>query len=321
MEFNPDDLSEEERQEFDLMVMEEMLRLENSLKEEKEQQQQLQLQQQQLQQHRAYSNPHDNYSNPHDNYDPPSNEYNSLAFGGSSIRRPTPPPANGISEEIKQRKEKQNHYYNQLEEDRILTQQKQQQQQQQHTLTNLKRDGNENKINVNVPMALKFGIDENTAYQIKRDKQALYLQQLNAQQLFKKESELAIAFSKSEKPKPQSPIAYQNDIPFRFARTRGPNNELLDEAETKKQKQKVYMDEIHSSRLQQPIVNERVSLRSLGRGNKYFDDDEPAFGAGSLINSIGKVDDDQTKRRKQQGNSIITINITIIIIIIITSIR
>ena len=300
--FNPDDLSEEEKQEFDLMVMEEMLRLENSLQEEKEQQQQLQQHRQQLelqqqQQHQQQQHQqHRAYSNPNDNYDTASNEYNSLAFGGSSIRRPTPPTVK--SEEIKQRKEKQQEYARKLEEDRILTQQKQK-----HVITNLNKNDHENKIN-DVPMALKFGVDENTAYQIKRDKQALYLKQLNAQQLLnqqQKESELAIAFSKSEKPKPQSPIAYQNDIPFRFARTRGPNNELLDEAETKKFKQKVYMDEIHSSRLQQPIVNERVSLRSLGRGNKYFDDDEPAFGANSLINSIGKVDDDQTKRRKQQA--------------------
>lgn len=121
----------------------------------------------------------------------------------------------------------------------------------------------------------------------------------------KKESELSAAFSISnssveKNSKPRSPIAPDNELPFRFARGR----ELNDEAETKRFKQKVYMDQLHSSRLQQPIPNERVSLRSLERVNKAVDngDDEPAFGSSSLINSIGgNLDDKKSKVAKQQA--------------------
>ena len=308
--FNPDDLNDEERKEFDLMVYEEMLKLENSLKEEKEEQQQLRQQQQQLiqnhhqkqqqiqqppqqQQPQQYQQQkQQSYSNVRyesNDISSKDSEYNSLAFGNSSIRRPTPPTQK--YEEMMNRKTKQNEYAKQLEEDRLV--------QQKHLNTS-------NRNVTDVPMALNFGRDINTEYQIKKDKQAQYLQQLNAQQMSNqkiKESELAFAFSSSEKPKPQSPIYNQNEIPFRFARTRGPHNELVDEEETKRFKQKVYMDEIKSSRIQQPIATERVSLRSLGRNKKGIDDDdEPAFGATSLINSIGgNIDNDRTKRMKQQA--------------------
>ena len=313
--FNPDDLNDDERHEFDLMVVEEMLKLENSLKQEEEQQQKLKQQHQQLtqqqqqkqqqiqqplyQQQQQYQQK--SYSNSrYDINDTPSkdSEYNSLAFGNPSNRRPTPPSQK--SEEMMNRKTKQNEYARQLEEDRLA--------QLKHTNSTIKSNRNVTDSSVSdVPMAMRFGRDTNTEYQIKKDKQALYLQQLNAQQISNqkvKESELAFAFSVSDKPKPQSPLAYnQNEIPFRFARTRGPHNELVDEAETKKFKQKVYMDEIKSSRNQQPINTERVSLRSLGRNNKGIEvDDEPAFGASSLINSIGgNFDDDRTKRMKQQA--------------------